>query len=279
MGFKSGLSHSCLNPFQCCFCCKLGVIVLLERKSSPQSRIFCTLKQVLLKDLPAVDAIHCSLHPYKSPNHCCCKSSTQHDTATTMHHGRDGVRWVMRYAWFETDVMLCIQAKEFNFHLIRPENLFPHALRIFRMTFCKLQGCYHKPFSQVWLPTGDWHSNKLLSTNKTSMSSFMEHCSQLWTGSLASHLAQLNAMERKAFKINGIAHAEAEYMGLSTHHRRQVSACYEVWTGLGVSFSGRYICIYVVVCNFRSEAMHWKQGHKHIKCDSSRGFSNFAVRS
>ena len=60
MGFKSGLwlGHSkdfhilVLKPFQCCFGFMLGVIVLLEHKSSLQFKVFCTLKQVLLKDLP-----------------------------------------------------------------------------------------------------------------------------------------------------------------------------------------------------------------------------------
>ena len=40
-----------LKPFQCYFGCMLGVIVLLECKSSLQSKVFCTLKQVLPKDL------------------------------------------------------------------------------------------------------------------------------------------------------------------------------------------------------------------------------------
>ena len=45
-----------------------------------------------------------------------------------MLHSRDGVRWVMICARFPPDVTLCIQAKEFNFHLIRPQNLLPHAI-------------------------------------------------------------------------------------------------------------------------------------------------------
>ena len=40
-----------LKPFQCWFGFVPGIIVLLERKSSPRSQVFCTLKQVL-KDLP-----------------------------------------------------------------------------------------------------------------------------------------------------------------------------------------------------------------------------------
>ena len=57
-----------LKPVQYCFGSMLGVIVLLERKSSSQSQVFCTLKQVLLKDLPVFGSIHCSLYLYKSPS-------------------------------------------------------------------------------------------------------------------------------------------------------------------------------------------------------------------
>ena len=41
-----------------------------------------------------------------------------------MLHGRDGVRWVMSCALFPPDGELCIQAEEFNFHLVKPQNLF-----------------------------------------------------------------------------------------------------------------------------------------------------------
>ena len=42
-----------LKPFQCCFGCMLGAIVLLEQ----QSKVSCCLKQVLLKDFPVFGAI------------------------------------------------------------------------------------------------------------------------------------------------------------------------------------------------------------------------------
>jgi hypothetical protein len=51
------------KPFQHCFGYMLGVIVLLKRKSSPQPKVFCTLKQVLIKDLPVFCSIHYSLYP------------------------------------------------------------------------------------------------------------------------------------------------------------------------------------------------------------------------
>ena len=64
-----------LKPFQCCFGCMLGVIVLLEHKYSLQYKIFCTLKQVFIKDLPVFGSIHCSLYPYKSTSPCQEKTS------------------------------------------------------------------------------------------------------------------------------------------------------------------------------------------------------------
>ena len=71
-----------------------------------------------------------------------------------MLHGRDGVRWVMSCTRFPPDVALCIQAKELNFCLIRPQNLLPRALRVFPMHFLPTPGMLSCPFSQEWLPCG-----------------------------------------------------------------------------------------------------------------------------
>ena len=61
-----------LKPFQCCFGCMLGDIVLLECKLS---KVFCTLKHVLLKELPVFGSTHCSRYPCKSPSLCRWKAS------------------------------------------------------------------------------------------------------------------------------------------------------------------------------------------------------------
>ena len=61
---------------------------------------------------------------------------------------------------------------------------------------------------------------ELLSTYETFIHSLMKYCSPLWVGSPASHLAQLDTMETKAFKIIGMSHDEAESMGLSLSHHR-----------------------------------------------------------
>ena len=63
----------------------------------------------------------------------------------------------------------------------------------------------------------------------------MEYCSPLWAGAPASHLSRLQAVETKAFRINGISRDEAESFDLSLSHRRQVgglSVFYHLLTGL-----------------------------------------------
>jgi hypothetical protein len=52
-------------------------------------------------------------------------TSPQHDATTTMLHRREGAR-------FPPDMMLGIQAKEFNLGFIRPVILVSHGLRVFR---------------------------------------------------------------------------------------------------------------------------------------------------
>ena len=51
----------------------------------------------------------------------------------------------------------------------------------------------------------------------------MEYCSPLWAGALASHLSWHHAVETKAFRIIDNSHDQAEFLGLSLSHRRQVS--------------------------------------------------------
>ena len=58
-----------------------------------------------------------------------------------MLHRRDG-------AWFPPDVMLGIQAKEFNIGFIRPENLGSHGLKVLYVPFGKLQAGCHVPCTE-----------------------------------------------------------------------------------------------------------------------------------
>ena len=64
---------------------------------------------------------------------------------------------------------------------------------------------------------------ELLTTYKAFVCSLMEYCSPLWAGAPASHLSRLYVVETKAFRIIGISRGEAESLGLSLSHRRQVS--------------------------------------------------------
>ena len=63
-----------------------------------------------------------------------------YDAATTMFHGMHVVRWVMSPARFPPEVALCIQTKEVNFQLIRPQNILSHALRVLHVPFLQSPG-------------------------------------------------------------------------------------------------------------------------------------------
>ena len=62
------------------------------------------------------------------------------------------------------------------------------------------------------------------STYKAFICSLMKYCSPLWAGTPASHLTLLDAVETKAFRIIGSSRDEAESLGLSLCHCRQVGA-------------------------------------------------------
>ena len=89
----------------------LGSLSCWNINLCPQSKVVCSLKQVLIKDWPVFGSIHYSLDPYQFPSPCRWKASPQHDATITMFHGRDDVKWVMSCAWFSPDIALCIQAK------------------------------------------------------------------------------------------------------------------------------------------------------------------------
>ena len=76
---------------------------------------------------------------------------------------------------------------------------------------------------------------ELQTTYKAFICSLMEYCSPLWGGAPASQLARLDAVETKAFRIIGISRDEAESLGLSLSHQRQVgglSVFYRLLSGL-----------------------------------------------
>ena len=94
-----------LKPLECCFSSMLRVIVLLEGEPLSQSEISRRLKPVSLKNFHVFSAMHHSFNSDQFLSPCWWKTSTQHDTTTTMLHRRDGARFPSR---------LGIQAKEFH---------------------------------------------------------------------------------------------------------------------------------------------------------------------
>ena len=76
---------------------------------------------------------------------------------------------------------------------------------------------------------------ELLTSHKASVHSLMEYCSPLWARAPAFHPSRFHAVETKAFRIIGISHGEAECLGLSLSHHRQVgglSVFYRLLSGL-----------------------------------------------
>ena len=62
-----------------------------------------------------------------------------------MLHSRDGAR-------FPPDMMLGIEAKEFNIVSVRPENLVSHGQSPLGVVWQTPSGC-HMPFTEAWLPS------------------------------------------------------------------------------------------------------------------------------
>ena len=102
------------KPLLRCLGCVVRVFALLEGEPSPQSEF---TGKIFIKDLSVLCSVHLSLNPDLSPSPFHRKTSPQHDAAMTMLHRRDGAR-------FSPDVTLGIQAKQFSFSFIRPDNLF-----------------------------------------------------------------------------------------------------------------------------------------------------------
>jgi hypothetical protein len=71
-------------------------------------------------------------------------------------------RFTMGMVLFPTDVMLGIQAKEFNLGFIRPLNLVSHGLRVLYVLLSKLQAGCHVPFTEEWPALGSLGGYKLL---------------------------------------------------------------------------------------------------------------------
>ena len=55
----------------------------------------------------------------------CCKAPPQHDAATPVLHGWDGVLWLASLPLLPPNITVVIMAKQFYFYFIRPEDISP----------------------------------------------------------------------------------------------------------------------------------------------------------
>jgi hypothetical protein len=67
----------------------------------------------------------------------CSKETPQHDAATPVIHGWDGVLRLASLPPFPPNITMVIMAKQFYFCLIRPEDISPKSTRFFPMCSCK----------------------------------------------------------------------------------------------------------------------------------------------
>ena len=69
---------------------------------------------------------HDAIYFVKCTSPSCSKASPQHDAATPVLHGWDGVLWLASLPLFPPTIMMVIMAKQFYFCFIRPEDISQH---------------------------------------------------------------------------------------------------------------------------------------------------------
>lgn len=94
----------------------LLVIVVLKGEPSPQSKVACTLEQVLQR--PPCIWLQSFILQFLP---------LQYEAATTMLHHRDGFSQMMSSGWCLQDIVFGLLLEEFKF---ASENVFAHALRV-----------------------------------------------------------------------------------------------------------------------------------------------------
>lgn len=72
----------------------LGVIAMLEDKSSPQAQVSCRLHQVFLQDFPVPCCFNSTLCPQNS-SRACREALPQQHAASYMLYGEDGMFMIM----------------------------------------------------------------------------------------------------------------------------------------------------------------------------------------
>ena len=91
-------------------------------------------------NFPPHDAIyfpHDAIYFVKCTNPSCSKAPRQHDAATPMLHGWDGVLRLASLPLLSPNITMVIMAKQFYFCFIRPEDISPKSMIFVPMCSCK----------------------------------------------------------------------------------------------------------------------------------------------
>jgi hypothetical protein len=82
----------------------------------------------------------------------CSKASPQHDAATRVLHGWDGVLQLASLFLFPPNITMAIMAKQLYFWFIRPEDISPKSTIFVPMCSCTLQSGFFMVGLEQWLP-------------------------------------------------------------------------------------------------------------------------------
>ena len=80
---------------------------------------------------------HDAIYFVKCTSPSCSKAPPQHDAATPVLHGWDGVLWLASLPLFPPNITMVIMAKQFYFCFIRPDDISPKSTIFVPMCSCK----------------------------------------------------------------------------------------------------------------------------------------------
>ena len=144
---------------------------------------------MLLQYIHITFLFHDAIYFVKCTSPSCSKAPPQHDAATSMLHGWDGVLWLANLPLYPPNITMVIMAKQFYFRFIRPEDISPKSMIFVSMCSCK-------PLSFLWR---FWSSGFFLSERPfrlcqyrtrftVDIDTFVPVCSSIFTRSFAAVL-------------------------------------------------------------------------------------------
>ena len=126
------LKPSCHN-----FGSMLGVIVHLQDPFATKLSLPDWCLQMLLQYIHIISLPHDVIYFVKCTSPSCRKAPQQHDAATPVLHGWDGILRLASLPLFPPNITMVIMAKQFYFCFIRPEDISPKSIIFVPMCSCK----------------------------------------------------------------------------------------------------------------------------------------------